>query len=79
MQIYILSQAQIFAVKKAVDNNDKSDKSIYIDVGIRGESKLEMIDGQVYFNAMKFLSTTYNNEGMNFCLLIAIYIIENES
>lgn len=45
-----------------------------IDVGIRGESKMEMIDGQVYFNAIKFSSTTYNNEGINFSLLIVLYI-----
>jgi hypothetical protein len=45
-----------------------------IDVGIRGESKMEMIDGQVYFSAIKFSSTTYNNEGINFNLLIVLYI-----
>lgn len=48
-----------------------------LDVGIRGESKMEMIDGHVYFSAMKFSSTTYNNEGHNFHLLIVIYIHEN--
>ena len=53
-------QAQIFAVKKNGDN-DRSDKLVLQDVGIRGESKMEMIDGQVYFSAMKFSSTTYNN------------------
>lgn len=40
---------------------------------------MEMIDGQVYFSAMKFSSTTYNNEGQNFHLLIVIYIQENET
>lgn len=49
-----------------------------IDVGIRGESKMEMIDGQVYFSAIKFSSTTYNNEGVNFNLLIVLYINEGE-
>lgn len=48
-----------------------------IDVGIRGDGKMEMIDGQVYFSAMKFSSTTYNNEGMNFNLLIVLYINED--
>jgi hypothetical protein len=37
-----------------------------------------MVDGQVYFSAMKFSSTSYNNEGQNFYLLIVIYIQENE-
>ena len=60
-------------------DNDRSDKLTLLDVGIRGESKMEMIDGQVYFSAMKFSSTTYNNEGQNFHLLIVIYIQENES
>jgi hypothetical protein len=50
---------------------------VLLDVGIRGDSKLQMIDGQVYFSAMKFSSTTYNNEGQNFHLLIVIYIQEN--
>lgn len=40
---------------------------------------MEMVDGQVYFSAMKFSSTTYNNEGQNFHLLIVIYIQENET
>ena len=48
-----------------------------IDVGIRGESKIEMVEGQVYFSAMKFSSTTYNNEGMNFNLLVVLYINED--
>ena len=50
-----------------------------MDVGIRGESKMEMVDGQVYFSAIKFSSTTYNNEGINFNLLIVLYISEGES
>lgn len=54
------TQAQIFAVKKNTEN-EKTDRMTLIDVGIRGESKMEMIDGQVYFSAIKFSSTTYNN------------------
>lgn len=38
-----------------------------------------MVDGQVYFSAMKFSSTTYNNEGQNFHLLIVVYIQESDS
>ena len=68
-------QAQIFAVKKNSEH-DKGDRMTLIDVGIRGESKMEMIDGQVYFSAIKFSSTTYNNEGINFNLLIVLYINE---
>ena len=37
-----------------------------------------MIDGHVYFSALKFSSTTYNNEGHNFHLLIVIYIHEGD-
>jgi hypothetical protein len=65
-------KAQMFAVKR--NSDDKNDRLILTDVGIRGDSKMEMIDGQVYFSAMKFSSTTYNNEGMNFNLLIVLYI-----
>lgn len=64
----------MFAVKR--NSDDKNDRLILTDVGIRGDSKMEMIDGQVYFSAMKFSSTTYNNEGMNFNLLIVLYINE---
>jgi hypothetical protein len=38
-----------------------------------------MVDGQAYFSAMKFSSTTYNNEGVNFNLLIVLYIFESEN
>jgi len=62
----------MFAVKR--NSDDKNDRLILTDVGIRGDGKMEMIDGQVYFSAMKFSSTTYNNEGMNFNLLIVLYI-----
>lgn len=50
-----------------------------VDVGIRGESKMEMIDCHIYFSAIKFLSTTYNNEGINFNLLVVLYINEADS
>jgi hypothetical protein len=70
-------KAQMFAVKR--NSDDKNDRLILTDVGIRGDSKMEMIDGQVYFSAMKFSSTTYNNEGMNFNLLIVLYINEEEN
>ena len=61
---------------KRNSDNDKLDRTTLVDVGIRGESKMEMIDGQVYFSAIKFSSTTYNNEGVNFNLLIVLYINE---
>ena len=73
LRSYYLTQAQIFAVKKNAES-DKMDRTTLVDVGIRGESKMEMIDGQVYFSAIKFSSTTYNNEGVNFNLLIVLYI-----
>jgi hypothetical protein len=49
----------MFAVKR--NSDDKNDRLVLTDVGIRGDGKMEMIDGQVYFSAMKFSSTTYNN------------------
>lgn len=72
-------QAQIFAIKKHSEEfqkkpSEESQNITLIDVGIRGDGKIEMIDGQVYFSAMKFLSTTYNNQGINFNLLIVLYI-----
>jgi hypothetical protein len=77
MYQFQLLKAQMFAVKR--NSDDKNDRLILTDVGIRGDSKMEMIDGQVYFSAMKFSSTTYNNEGMNFNLLIVLYINEEEN
>lgn len=45
-----------------------------------------MVDGQAYFTAMKFLSTSYNNEGkyyynqgVKFYLLLVIYINNNDN
>lgn len=44
-----------------------------------------MVDGQAYFTAIKFLSTSYNNEGMQifdvgvkFYLLLLLYINPND-
>lgn len=47
-------------------------------MGIRGKSVLEMVNGQAIFNAIKFYSTSYNNDGVKFHLVLCIYI-KNEN
>jgi hypothetical protein len=49
-----------------------------VDVGIRGVGKVEMVNGQAFFSAIKFYSTSYNNEGVKFHLVLCIYIMNEE-
>jgi hypothetical protein len=44
------------------------------DVGLLGNTTIEIIDGNAFFVGLKFQSTSYNNEGSKFKLLIVIYI-----
>lgn len=66
--------AHIFAVKAVIDQPDNFH---LVDVGIRGTNKLELVNGQAFFTAIKFFSTSYNNEGVKFHLVLCIYI-QNE-
>ena len=36
------------------------------------------MNGQAFFSAIKFFSTSYNNEGVKFHLVLAIYILNDE-
>lgn len=36
-----------------------------VDVGLYGDSKVPVVEGQAYFTSMRFLSTTSMNEGTN--------------
>ncbi|CAD8100836.1 unnamed protein product [Paramecium sonneborni] len=67
--------AQLYAVKKVQDGS----RVILQDVGLRGTSKLELIDGQAYFSALRFASTSYNNEGVKFHLLMSVYIQNSDT
>lgn len=49
-----------------------------VDVGLKGVNKQEIKNGNAFFNALKFNSTSYNNEGDCFFLLIVLYIEEDE-
>jgi len=61
----------VFAVKAVVDQNNK----LYLaDVGLKGSNKLELIDGKAVFQTLKFASTSYNNEGVKFHLLVCLYL-----
>ncbi|KAL4453684.1 hypothetical protein ABPG74_009580 [Tetrahymena malaccensis] len=67
--------AHIFAVKAVIDQPDNFH---LVDVGIRGTSKLELVNGQAFFQAIKFFSTSYNNEGVKFHLVLCIYIMNED-
>ena len=49
-----------------------------IDVGLKGENKQKLKNGSAFFNSLKFNSTSYNNEGDYFFLVIMIYIEESD-
>jgi hypothetical protein len=66
--------AHIFAVKIVIDPQEKSENIHLEDVGLRGISKIDMVDSQAYFSTLKFESTSYNNDGVKFHLLLVLYI-----
>ena len=41
-------------------------------MGIRGKNKIDLREGCGLFSGIRFLSTSYNNEGVKFYLLIVI-------
>eukprot|EP01017_Pseudomicrothorax_dubius_P038054 TRINITY_DN5649_c0_g1_i2.p1 TRINITY_DN5649_c0_g1~~TRINITY_DN5649_c0_g1_i2.p1 ORF type:complete len:292 (+),score=59.27 TRINITY_DN5649_c0_g1_i2:68-943(+) len=67
--------AELIACKIVMDDGKTP---ILHDVGLRGETKQEIQNGYVYFSGIKFASTSYNNEGMKFHLVITVYIEESE-
>ncbi|CAD8144704.1 unnamed protein product [Paramecium octaurelia] len=70
--IYLLaSQGTVFAqvfVVKALENS-----SSYKNLGIKGESKKEIIDQQANFRCLKFTTTSYNNNHKKFHLMIVLF------
>ncbi|KAL4442179.1 hypothetical protein ABPG74_009197 [Tetrahymena malaccensis] len=67
--------AQIYAVKA---NTKEISKFHIIDVGLKGTDRLPLENGTVTFQALKFTSTSYNNEGSKFNLVVAI-IVQNDN
>lgn len=49
------------------------------DIGIKGENQIKLNDGCGYFNGLKFSSTSYNNEGVKFHLLIVVFNNEEKN
>ncbi len=49
------------------------------DIGIKGSNQIKVNDGCGYFNGLKFSSTSYNNEGVKFHLLIVVFKNEQKS
>ena len=49
-----------------------------VDVGIRGNNKMELERNKCTFSAVKFESTSYNQEGSKFHLVITVYLLENK-
>lgn len=45
-----------------------------IDIGLKGTDRLQLDKGTVTFSAIKFTSTSYNNEGSKFNLVVAIIV-----
>lgn len=41
---------------------------------MKGISKIDIVDSQAYFSTLKFESTSYNNDGVKFHLLLVLYI-----
>eukprot|EP01017_Pseudomicrothorax_dubius_P049828 TRINITY_DN9325_c0_g1_i4.p1 TRINITY_DN9325_c0_g1~~TRINITY_DN9325_c0_g1_i4.p1 ORF type:complete len:315 (-),score=32.05 TRINITY_DN9325_c0_g1_i4:48-992(-) len=64
-------QAQIYAVKTVGESPDE----MYLSsVGIRGESVVEMKEHEVSLPLLKFATTSYNNDGSHFRLVVVLYM-----
>ncbi|EGR27835.1 zinc finger transcription factor sma, putative [Ichthyophthirius multifiliis] len=71
----ILKKAHLFAIKAVIDQPDNFH---LVDIGMKGNTKIELINGQAFFQAIKFMSTSYNNEGVKFHLVLCIYIMNED-
>ncbi len=60
----------LFAVKAVLDENDYLN---LVEVGLKGINRIELIDGHAFFSALKFASTSYNNE----VIIIINYVRES--
>ncbi|KRX08142.1 hypothetical protein PPERSA_01687 [Pseudocohnilembus persalinus] len=67
--------AKLYAVKAAT--REISNFHL-IDIGLKGNDKLSLETGNLTFQALKFTSTSYNNDGTKFNLVVAI-IVQNEN
>jgi hypothetical protein len=65
----------MFAVKAVVDF---SNNFYLVDVGLKGVSKVPIHTGHAFFSALKFTSTSYNNEGVKFHLLVVLYLLDDD-
>ncbi len=66
---------------------DENDYLNLVEVGLKGINRIELIDGHAFFSALKFASTSYNNEvisictlfqGVKFHLAICLYIMNED-
>jgi len=64
-------KAQLFAVKVLLN---KSEQFKLYDLGLKGSTVQDLSEGQCTFSAIKFSSTSYNNDGVKFHLIVLIYI-----
>lgn len=67
--------AELFAVKAVLNSNNEF---FLADVGIRGVTRMLIVDGYAFFTAVKFSTTSYNNEGVKFHLVLSIYVADNK-
>lgn len=80
-QDYDLEENKIFAKLFVVKAGLQETETFYlVDIGIKGENKIYLKNNVASFNNLKFASTSYNNEGLKFHLVVALfYEINNAS
>jgi len=63
---------QVFAVKAMIENLERFH---LLDIGIKGENKKPITESsEAYFSALKFSSTSYNNDSVKFHLVVCVQI-----
>ena len=55
--------------------NGKQTKSdIFVDVGLKNNQEKLLENGYVLFSGLKFKTTSYNNDGVPFYLIVTVYL-----
>jgi len=68
-------KAELMAVKVL---SNKAEQFKLFDIGFKGGSVQDLSEGQTVFSGLKFNSTSYNNDGVKFHLVVLVYIMEDQ-
>lgn len=68
-------KTELLAVKVL---SNKAEQFKLFDIGLKGVAVQDLSEGMAVFPGLKFNSTSYNNDGVKFHLVVLIYIMEDQ-